>query len=105
MKRAKVFVHKDEAGILEEIEKSRSYRFIYHPNYKGKPVSLTMPIQKQEFHFNRFPPFFDGLLPEGIQLEGLLKQSKIDKDDYFEQLLAVGADLVGSVSVQAVDNE
>lgn len=105
MKRAKVFVNKDEAGILEEIEKSRSYRFFYHLNYKGSPVSLTMPIQKQEFHFNRFPPFFDGLLPEGVQLEGLLKQRKIDKDDHFEQLLAVGADLVGSVSVQAVDDE
>jgi len=104
MKRAKVFVHKDEAGLLEEIEKGRSYRFIYHPNYQGKPVSLTMPVQKQEFHYKRFPPFFDGLFPEGPPFEGLLKQRKIDKDDYFEQLLAVGADLVGSVSVQAADD-
>jgi serine/threonine-protein kinase HipA len=105
MKRAKVFVHKNEAGFLEEIEKGRSYRFIYDPNYEGQPVSLTMPIHQKEFRYNRFPPFFDGLLPEGFQLEGLLKQKKIDKDDYFEQLLAVGADLVGAVSVQAVDYE
>jgi serine/threonine-protein kinase HipA len=99
-----VFVHKSEAGFLEELEKGRSYRFIYHSHYKGPPVSLTMPVHQQEFHYNRFPAFFDGLLPEGIQLEGLLRQRKIDKDDYFEQLLAVGADLVGAVSVQAVDN-
>ena len=33
-------------------------------------------------------------------LEGLLKQIKIDKNDYFGQLLAVGGDLVGAVTVK-----
>ncbi len=47
-----------------------------------------------------FPPFFDGLLPEGILLEGLLKQRKIDKYDYFSQIVAVGNDLVGAVTVR-----
>jgi serine/threonine-protein kinase HipA len=64
------------------------------------PVSLTMPVKFKEFSFNSFPPFFDGLLPEGIQLDGLLRFKKIDKDDYFSQLVAAGADLVGAVSVE-----
>ena len=33
-------------------------------------------------------------------LDGLLRQRKIDKDDYFSQLLAVGKDLVGAVTVE-----
>jgi serine/threonine-protein kinase HipA len=39
-------------------------------------------------------------LPEGLLLEGLLKQRKIDKFDYLSQLIAVGNDLVGAVTVQ-----
>jgi len=37
---------------------------------------------EKEFVFDRFPPFFDGLLPEGLLLEGLLKLRKINKFDY-----------------------
>jgi serine/threonine-protein kinase HipA len=103
MKRVRVFVHDEEAGYLEEKIKGQSYRFLYHSNYAGKPVSLTMPIDQKEYLYDTFPPFFEGLLPEGIQLEGLLKHRKIDRDDYFEQLLAVGDDLVGAVSVQVKD--
>ncbi len=104
MKRARVFVQKTEAGILEEITRGKSYRFRYHDAYQGPPVSLTMPVPQKEFEFNNFPPFFDGLLPEGIQLIGLLKQRKLDKDDYMGQLIMVGADLVGAVSVEALND-
>jgi serine/threonine-protein kinase HipA len=59
-----------------------------------------MPVGEKEFEFDRFPPFFDGLLPEGSLLEGLLRLRKIDKFDYLSQLIAVGNDLVGAVTVQ-----
>jgi serine/threonine-protein kinase HipA len=58
-----------------------------------------MPIRNEPYLFPGFPPFFDGLLPEGVQLESLLRRKKIDKNDYFSQLVAVGADMVGSVTV------
>jgi serine/threonine-protein kinase HipA len=61
-----------------------------------------MPLNQRVYTFNRFPPFFDGLLPEGIQLEGLLKIKKIDKDDSFSQLVAVGEDMVGVITVKEV---
>ena len=86
--------------MLEERHKGREYHFKYHDTYEGPPVSLTMPLNKREFLFATFPPFFDGLLPEGIQLEGLLKIRKINADDYFSQLIAVGSDLVGAVTVK-----
>jgi serine/threonine-protein kinase HipA len=61
-----------------------------------------MPVDKKEFTFEEFPPFFDGLLPEGVQLEALIRQMKIDKNDFFSQLIHVGKDLVGSVTVEEI---
>ncbi len=100
MRKADVLMHGVQAGVLEELVPGKSYRFKYIEDYNGPPISLTMPVEDREFFFQNFPPFFDGLLPEGILLEGLLKQKKIDKYDYFSQLVAVGNDLVGAVTVQ-----
>lgn len=103
MRTALIFMHGTLAGRLEELEPGNKYRFTYEPAYHAPPISLTLPTTTREYVFNRFPPFFDGLLPEGVMLEGLLKQIKLDKNDYFGQLLAVGGDLVGAVTVQAVE--
>ena len=62
----------------------------------------TMLTDRMKYSFNNFPPFFKGLLPEGIQLEGLLKIRKIDKDDLFSQLMAVGNELIGVVTVKEI---
>ena len=56
-------------------------------------------MRDEPYQFDGFPPFFDGLLPEGAQLEALLRQQKLDRDDGFGQLLTVGGDLVGAVTV------
>jgi len=87
------------AGRLEEID-GKAWQFTYFSDYAGQPVSLTMPVRAEPYHFEDFPPPFEGLLPEGIQLEALLRKHKIDRDDPFNQLLVVGADLVGSLSVE-----
>lgn len=100
MRKAEVLMHGLSTGVLEELEYGKRYRFTYLENYQGPPISLTMPVDKKEFVFEEFPPFFDGLLPEGVLLEGLLKQRKIDRHDYFSQIVAVGKDLVGAVTVQ-----
>ena len=98
-KSAVVCVDGERAGLLTEHEKGRSYAFVYDKNYQGQGVSLTMPPRSDPYHFPFFPPFFDGLLPEGVQLVALLRHRKIDKDDVWSQLLAVGSDLVGNVTV------
>lgn len=102
MRKAKVFVKGVEAGTLTELIKGKEYIFEYIDGYKGPEVSRTMPTNEKIYKFDMFPPFFDGLLPEGIQLEGLLKLKKIDKYDYFSQLIAVGNDMVGVVTVKEV---
>lgn len=104
MRNASILIHSVPAGILTEYEKNSDYGFRYLENYKGDAISLTMPVRSEEYRFDSFPPFFDGLLPEGIMLEGLLRERKIDKSDCFSQLIAVGKDLVGAVTVEGIDD-
>lgn len=102
MRSAKVYVNSIEAGILSELDFGKKYQFDYVESYLGDPISVTMPITQRSYVYNSFPPFFDGLLPEGYQLDGLLKFRKIDRNDFFSQLMAVGDDLVGNVTVKEV---
>ncbi len=98
-RRAMVLVQGIPAGFLRESAQG-SYRFEYLPEYHGSSVSLTMPTHRRVWEFRGFPPFFEGLLPEGEMLEALLRQHKIDRNDLFSQLIAVGSDLVGAVTVE-----
>ena len=104
MRRAIVMVHGNRAGVLTEVYPVEYY-FEYDENYEGEAVSLTMPLNHKKYGYKSFPPFFEGLLPEGIMLEGLLKIAKIDKKDYFSQLIATGNDLVGAVTVKSMEDE
>lgn len=101
MRKAKILIHNREAGLLTSSE--NEYCFQYLPGYTGQPVSMTIPVRSEPYCFKTFPPFFDGLLPEGIQLEGLLKTRKIDRYDYFSQILAVGEDVVGAITILPAD--
>lgn len=103
MRQARVLMHGKFAGILEELVADREYRFVYHESYDGPPISLTMPTGQKIYEFSGFPAFFDGLLPEGEMLEGLLRQRKIDRLDYFSQLITVGGEMVGAVTVLEID--
>ncbi len=99
MRKARIYNHSILAGYL--IAKDNGYyEFNYIEEYVGPPVSLTMPLSKRTFLYEAFPPFFDGLLPEGDRLEALLKSAKIDRHDLFAQLMTVGSDLVGSITVE-----
>ncbi len=99
MRKAQIFFDSRPAGTLTE--ENGHYVFEYGKDYKGPSLSRTMLRESGRFEFEEFPPFFDGLLPEGVNLEALLRKSKIDRRDYFGQLLAVGQDLVGAVTVEA----
>jgi serine/threonine-protein kinase HipA len=100
MRNARVFFENDLAGMLTEADDGKEYQFLYDPGYSGPPISLTMPVRREVYIFKEFPPFFDGLLPEGFQLEALLRQKKLDRNDKFGQLLIIGADTVGAVTIK-----
>ena len=99
MRKAAVYFNGELAGYLIQ-ENESLYTFEYLSDYHGSAISLTMPTSIQIYFFYTFPPFFDGLLPEGSMLDALLKNAKIDRYDYFSQLLHVGEDLVGAVTVK-----
>jgi len=100
MRRADIFLDGKKVGILFEYSFSH-YDFTYDSNYIGQPISMTMPLRLDSYEFDTFPPFFEGLLPEGVRLESLLRQTKIDRNDFFFFFLSVGEDLVGAVTVKA----
>jgi serine/threonine-protein kinase HipA len=103
VRRAEVYQTAALAGYLTETE-AKEFRFEYAVGYNGRPVSLTMPVRADPYEFDKkFPPFFEGLLPEGRQLEALLRTEKLDRNDLMGQLLAVGEDVVGSVQIIKVD--
>lgn len=100
----KVYKSGHPAGTLwVEGHENRPKRWVfeYDASYEGPPVFWTLPTSQQTWVWEEFPAFFDGLLPEGFQLDALLKREKIDRNDYMRQLLAVGKDMVGDVTVLA----
>ncbi|SFW66081.1 serine/threonine-protein kinase HipA [Sinomicrobium oceani] len=104
MRKAVVYVHGKRAGVLTEVSPNE-YHFEYDDHYEGEAISLTMPVGQKKYSYTSFPPFFEGVLPEGIMLEGLLRIAKIDQKDYFSQLVATGTDLVGAVTVKPMEDE
>jgi serine/threonine-protein kinase HipA len=102
MRKAEVYQQGTLAGILEELDQNR-YRFTYTSGYHGQRISLALPIREAPFEFDKFPPVFEGLLPEGLSLEAMLRQYKIDKKDLFKQLITVGEDVVGSLTIKEVE--
>ncbi|MEK6773555.1 MAG: HipA N-terminal domain-containing protein [Bdellovibrionota bacterium] len=99
MRKAEVFVKNVKAGVFIEISQYE-YEFVYESDYQGSPVSVTLPLKTKQYKFNSFPAVFEGLLPEGVQLEALLRDKKINRSDLFKQLMVCGADCVGAVSVK-----
>jgi serine/threonine-protein kinase HipA len=100
MKLAHIYQQSQLAGLLEAREDG-TYRFTYDSAFHGEPVSLTMPTSQRVWEFSRFPAPLEGLLPEGVQLDALLRLRKLDSSDLFGQLLAVGRDVVGSLRIEA----
>jgi len=103
VRRLRVLMHGEPAGLLEELEPGEHYRFVYDSAYEGPPVSLTMPVREEPYTFDRFPPFFDSLLPEGTLLTALLQQYKLDASDCMGQLAVAGKDPVGAVSIEDLE--
>jgi len=78
-RRAKVFYDDRFAGVLAETDDG--YIFTYDETYLRSPlpkaVSLTLPLQSDTFNSKFLFPFFDGLIPEGWLLDGVLPKSPV----------------------------
>lgn len=99
MKKARIFFNNIPAGILTE-QNNGHFIFEYLENYQGPAIFLTMPTSQRNCQFNEFPAAFDNLLPEGQRLEALLRQAKLNRHDYLSQLIAVGNDMIGAITIE-----
>jgi len=101
MRQAKIFIDDILAGILSENEEG--YFFQYEKTYLDsmfkKPVSLTLPLQKEPFKAEYLFPFFDGLIPEGWLLNIAQKNWKLNPRDRMGLLMATCKDCIGNISV------
>lgn len=99
---AYVYVRDSFAGTLKETD--AGYSFIYDDTYlEGEnptAVSLTLPIQKEEYTSKTLFAFFDGLIPEGWLLDIVSRNWKIDRKDRFGLLLVACKDPIGNVQIK-----
>ena len=99
---AYVYVRETFAGILKETDSG--YSFIYDGDYleskNPTAVSLTLPIQSEEYTSKTLFSFFDGLIPEGWLLGVVSNNWKIDRKDRFGLLLVACKDPIGNVQIK-----
>ncbi|MGB0744837.1 MAG: type II toxin-antitoxin system HipA family toxin [Opitutales bacterium] len=98
-----IFVGEMLAGKLQR--EGAQYTFEYDSSYQGPPVFLGWDRAQSRREWNTFPAAFDSLLPEGVLLDQLLIKYKLDRSDKWGQLIAVGLDLTGFVSVIPEDSD
>lgn len=99
---ADVYKHDSIAGTMRRI--SGDVEFTYAPVYiqgGGPAVASSLPVRETPYRRSggAVPPFFAGLLPEGVRLDSVLRAVKTSVDDELSLLLAVGADTVGDVRI------
>jgi serine/threonine-protein kinase HipA len=106
MRKGNVFYKNSLAGIISENEDG--FTFQYHEEYinetNAKPISLTLPLQKEAYQNKTLFPFFDGLIPEGWLLNIAVKNWKINVNNRFGLLLALCEDCIGCVSIIEIEN-
>jgi len=106
-KRAKVLYDGTLAAWLSETDDG--YELVYEKawldNDEAKPVSLTLPLQKETHRSKVLFPFFDGLIPEGWLLDIVVESWKMKPNDRFEILLTACRDTIGAVTVEPENNK
>lgn len=101
MRQAEVYYKNSLAGIITENDENYVFQYDekYLNNENSKPVSLTLPIQKEPYKSKILFPFFDGLIPEGWLLNIAVSNWKINQRDRFGLLLTLCKDCIGCVSI------
>lgn len=105
MRKAKVYHDSLFCGLLEESD--NGYRFTYSDEWYQditKPaISLTLPKSQKVYESPKFFSFFDGLIPEGYLFKEVTRHWNIPTHDRFGTLLKSGADCIGAVTLEEVE--
>lgn len=106
MRKAEIKFNELTAGFLSQDENGFHFRYAksYLNSEHPAPISLTLPLQEEEFDSSVLFPFFDGLIPEGWLLDIAEENWKLNPRDRMGLLLACCKDCIGAVSVFPIEN-
>lgn len=95
-KELSVRLHGLQVGVLRLV--NGKMEFTYDENAQ-KPISLSLPLQKEPFKEKVCRAFFGGFLPENPNMRELLaKKYNINVNDDFKLLKEIGRDCAGALS-------
>jgi len=103
MKKGIVYSNDEVAGTLEKNNDGYVFRYSdeYFANTNEKSISITLSKTKQEHKSKILFPFFFNMLSEGVNKQLQCRHLKIDENDYFSLLLAIGnRETIGAVYVK-----
>ena len=76
--------------------------FAYAPEYVEKKypsLSISLPVEKNDFSPEDTRNFFEGLLPEGFARKSVAKWIHAEEEDYLTVLEVLGAECLGAIRV------
>lgn len=104
-----VWLHGTKVATVEE-DRRRRLHLRYTNDAKerfqlGTPLlSLTLPLNDQQFGNGVVRPFLDGLLPEGDPRRAIADDLSLRADDTFGLISALGRDCAGALVIQPYDH-
>jgi len=76
-----------------------SYAKGYLQNENSRAISISLPLQENEFDENKTKAFFDGLLPEGFSRRSLASHMQLPENDYLGILSKLGTECIGAIQI------
>lgn len=90
-----------------DVAKDGRLSFQYDDDYSlSHPLSLAMPFSKETYEHDAAGPFFDGLLPDNINVrKKLAAHFQLDVSDDYGLLYELGADCPGAITIHPLASE
>lgn len=101
-RKVKVLLYGKFCGVLSQTE--QGFTFDYDSSYKGRNLSLSMPLSDGPFKSKELHPFFLSLAPEGWLKKRYSELQKIDENDPLGMLLSNGKNLLGAVQLLRLED-
>lgn len=99
-----VFLNQKLAGTYTFTDRG-GFAFRYDADYLAsskEPLSLSLPLQEEEFDTAQTEPFFSGLLPDEAFRKRLARYLGVSEENTFSLLQAVGRECAGAVAFYPV---
>ncbi len=82
---------------------SRDAAFQYATEYisspENVPISLSLPLQRENFSVESTRNFFEGLLPEGFTRRCVAQWMHLEEQDYLSILAGLGKECLGAIQI------